>query len=81
MQWSKRGDRGKLLEVEKYMSQSEQVIKRKVLNDANRISLLAIMGMNRHERRALAKLNDIKKIAGKNTPYAKSKREEAQAAK
>lgn len=54
------------------MSQSEQVIKRKVLNDANRISLLAIMGMNRHERRALAKLNDIKKIAGKNIPYAKS---------
>lgn len=37
---------------------------------------MELMTMNRHERRALAKFNGIKKIAGSIKPYVKTPRGE-----
>lgn len=40
---------------------------------AGDFDLMAAMSMNRHERRALAKANGIKKIAGSNRPIRNGK--------
>lgn len=51
---------------------SIEEIKRKALQDAERIELLSVMGMNRHQRRAIAKFNKRKKIPGTMKPYVKA---------
>lgn len=47
---------------------------RKLVKKAARdIDLMSLMGMNRHERRALAKINRINKIDGSNRPITNEK--------
>lgn len=47
---------------------------RKLVKKAARdIDLMSLMGMNRHERRALAKINRINKIDGSNRPIKNEK--------
>lgn len=36
-----------------------------------KLDLMSMMGMNRHERRALARVNRIKNIRGSNKPFVR----------
>lgn len=40
------------------------------------LTLMVAMQLPRHERRKLARLNGIEKIAGSSTPYVKKERKE-----
>lgn len=51
---------------------AEEEVKRHVLKNAGKIDALSAMGMNRHARRALAKINKRKKIPGTMKPYVRS---------
>ncbi len=54
------------------LSPAERVTRDKVIKSAQAIDMMSLMGMNRHERRALASLNNAGKITGTNKPYVKS---------
>lgn len=56
------------------MSGNEQDVKRSVYGTAQRLDLMSVMGMNRHERRALAKINGRAKIAGSTRSYVNKKK-------
>lgn len=58
---------------------TDDEVKRKVLAGAGRIDALSAMGMNRHERRALAKINKRKKIPGTMKPYVRARKEDEKA--
>lgn len=41
------------------------------------IDILSLMALPRHQRRALAKINHIKRIAGSHKPYVKKENQKA----
>lgn len=49
----------------------EMEVKKRVVEQANAIHEMAAMGMNRHARRALAKMNGINRIVGSTKPHTK----------
>lgn len=51
---------------------TELQMKRKVLEMATSLNMLSAMGMNRHQRRGLAKANGVKKITGSMKPFVKN---------
>lgn len=52
---------------------SELATRKAIKNAAREADLMAITGMNRHQRRALVKVNHVKKIAGTNRPIMNEK--------
>lgn len=38
------------------------------------VSIMELMGRNRHERRALARINNVQKIGGSMRPYERTKK-------
>lgn len=53
---------------------TDEEVKEHVLKAASGTEMLAVMGMNRHARRAIAKLNKRAKIPGSMKPYVKAQK-------
>lgn len=52
--------------------QQEIDARKAVAKVAQELDMLSVMSMTRSERRRLAKVNGIKKIAGSNKPFVKN---------